>query len=107
MKVLETDGVFGRRAGLRQNPDFSGCASRKIWIPRFPRLADGYLEEASGFPDLLMVISGSHWFPRVAYGYLEEAGGLPDLLMVISGKQVVSRVCCWSCWGNPRFPSFV
>ena len=46
-----------------------------------------------GFRDLLMVISGSHWFPRVADGYLEEAGGLPDLLMVISRKPVVSRVC--------------
>src|SRR5438034_1023400 len=67
---------FCRRAGLRQNPDFSGFASRRIWIPTFPGLAEGYLQESIGFP---------------------------DLPMVISGKPSLSRTCRWLSPGNHRF----
>src|SRR5438876_11070371 len=80
MNVLETDGVLGQRAGLRQNPDFSGFASRKIWISALPGIADGHVGETSGFP---------------------------DLLMVISRKPVVSQTRRWSCRGNRRFAGLV
>src|SRR5712692_2518270 len=85
---------------------------------RFSGLADGYLRETTGFPDLPMVISGkppvsrtlpvvisgkplvsrtcrslspgNHRFPGLADGYLWETTGFPDLLIVISGKPPVS-----------------
>src|SRR2546426_294200 len=57
MKDLQIDGLFSRRAGLRQNPDFSGFASRKIWIPVLPGLAGSHVAEAARFPDLLVRMS--------------------------------------------------
>src|SRR5437016_5420982 len=94
-----------RRAGLRQNPDFSGFVSRKIWI-------------CGGLP---MVISrkpsvsrtyrwlspGNHRFPRLTDGYLRETIGFPDLSMVISGKPSVSRTYRWLSPGNHRFPGLI
>jgi len=71
---------------------------------RFPRLADGYLRETTGFPDLSMVISGkpsvsptyrwlspgNHRFPRLINRYLRETTGFPDESTQARGTEVVN-----------------
>src|SRR5260370_42660186 len=103
MNGLEMDGVFSRRAGLPQNPDFSGFTSRKIWIPALPGLAGPHLPEDALFRDLLIRISRNMpscrtcWFASpgicplagLAGPHLPEYAVFPDLLVRISPEDAL------------------
>src|SRR6267378_4478413 len=83
------------------------CRSASRGNHWFAGLADRHLGETTGFPDLLVGISGkplvsrtcwsasrgNHWFPGLAGRHLGETTGFPDLLISISGKPVVSPTC--------------